>query len=360
LIKLRYDKARPVDLAGLACSVGVEVREDWIMRVFINGFGRIGRSVLRAWAQSPAGWPGLQIAGINDIAAAEVCAYLFEYDSIFGPWRGTVALEPGALVVNGQSIPLFRAADISGLPLRDVDVVLECTGRADALEVAARGLHAGAARVLISGPSKAAELTMVLGANEGALAQQRLISNASCTTNALAPLVKLLEANWGVETGTMTTIHCYTGSQPTIDAPAADFARSRAAALSMVPTTTSASRLLDQVLPQIAGRIEGSAVRVPVASVSCIDLAVMLKSPATVAEVNAAFHAAGGVIGVTDRPLVSTDLRARAESIVMATPETRVTKGGLLRVFGWYDNEWGFSNRMLDVARLLGKEGAKP
>lgn len=320
------------------------------MRVFINGFGRIGRSVLRAWAAEPARWHGLEVVGINDIAAPEMCAHLFEYDSVFGPWRGSVALERGALVVNGRAIPLHRAADLSALDLRGVDVVMECTGRADAREVAARGLRAGARRVLISGPSQAAEVTLVLGANDAMLAEQAIVSNASCTTNALAPLARLIQREWGVVTGSMTTIHCYTGSQPTVDAPAADYARSRAAALSMVPTTTSASRLLDQVLPEIAGRIEGSAVRVPVASVSCVDLAVLTERPVTVEAVNAAFHAAGGVIGVTDRALVSTDLRARPESIVMATPETRVTAGGLLRVFGWYDNEWGFSNRMLDVA----------
>jgi glyceraldehyde 3-phosphate dehydrogenase len=163
-----------------------------------------------------------------------------------------------------------------------------------------------------------------------------------------------LDAEFGVVTGSMTTIHCYTGSQPTVDAPAADFARSRAAALSMVPTTTSAQRLLDTVLPHLAGRIEGSAVRVPTASVSAVDLAVMLGRMVTAGEVNTLLRAAGGVIGATDQALVSTDLRARSESIVMACPETRVTRGGMLRVFGWYDNEWGFSNRMLDVARLMG------
>ncbi len=324
------------------------------MRVFINGFGRIGRSVLRAFLQTPDRWPGLQIAGINDIAAAEMCAYLFEYDSVFGPWRGSVTLEGGALVVNGRAIPLYCARDISGLPLAGIDVVMECTGRADSAEVASRGLLAGAARVLVSGPSAAADFTVVLGANEAGLADQRIVSNASCTTNALAPLVRLIDAEWGVVTGSMTTIHCYTGSQPTVDAPAADFARSRAAALSMVPTTTSAQRLLDVVLPGLAGRIEGSAVRVPVASVSAVDLAVMLDRVPTADAVNTVFRNAGGVIGATDRALVSSDLRARGESIVMACPETRVTPQGLCRVFGWYDNEWGFSNRMLDVAMLMG------
>ena len=325
------------------------------MRVFINGFGRIGRSVLRAYAQAPGQWPGLDIVGINDIAAAEMCAYLFEYDSVYGPWRGTVALTEGALVVNGQAIPLHQTPDISTLSLGGVDVVMECTGRADTPAVAARGIAAGARRVLVSGPSAAADVTVVLGANEAALAGQRIVSNASCTTNALAPLVRLLHAHWGVVTGSMTTIHCYTGSQPTMDAPAADFARSRAAALSMVPTTTSAQRLLDVVLPAIAGRIQASAVRVPTASVSAVDLAVMVERVPDAAGVNAALRAAGGVIGTTDRALVSSDMRARAESIVMALPETRVTPGGMLRVFGWYDNEWGFSNRMLDMAlRMAG------
>ncbi|MDR0810585.1 MAG: aldehyde dehydrogenase [Gemmobacter sp.] len=324
------------------------------MRVFINGFGRIGRSVLRAWARGTAA--EIEIVGINDIAAPEMCAWLFEYDSVFGPYPGSIVLEGGALMVDGRAIALHRAADLSTLDLSGVDLVMECTGRADSREVAERGLHAGAGRVLISGPSQAADLTVVLGANEALLADQPIVSNASCTTNALAPLARLLHAHWGIVTGSMTTIHCYTGSQPTLDAPAADFARSRAAALSMVPTTTSAQRLLDMVLPDLAGRLEGSAVRVPVPSVSAVDLAVMTERPATAEAVNAVFRAGGGVIGATDRPLVSTDLRARPESIVMACPETRVTRGGMLRVFGWYDHEWGFSNRMLDVACLMGAQ----
>ena len=322
------------------------------MKVFLNGFGRIGRSVLRAWAQGAAS--DVEIVGINDIAAAEMCAYLFEFDSVFGPWHGSVALRDGMLVVDGRALPLHRTADISTLNLSGVDLVMECTGRAETRDVATRGLQAGARRILISGPSSAADLTVVLGANDHELADQPIVPNAPCTINALAPLAKLIHQNWGIVTGSMTTIHCYTGSQPTVDAPAADFSRSRAAALSMVPTTTSAQRLLDIVLPQIAGRIEGSAVRVPTASVSAVDLAVMTDRATTTAEVNAALAAAGGVIGATTKALVSTDLRARPESIIMALPETRVTKGGMLRVFGWYDNEWGFSNRMLDVALRMG------
>ena len=176
------------------------------MRVFINGFGRIGRSVLRAWAQGAGA--GIEVVGINDIAAPEMCAYLFEFDSVFGPWRGSVVLQSGALVVDGRALPLHRVADISGLDLSGVDVVLECTGRADSAEVAARGMMAGARRVLVSGPSTAAEVTVVLGANEAVLAGQKIVSNASCTTNALAPLARLIHEHWGIVTGSMTTIHC--------------------------------------------------------------------------------------------------------------------------------------------------------
>ncbi len=324
------------------------------MRVLINGFGRIGRSVLRAWLQDRAKWPGLEIVAVNDIASSQMCAYLFEFDSVFGPWKGIVALGDAGLDVDGHVLALTQASDLSTLNLAGIDLVLECTGRADTAEVASRGLRSGAGRVLISGPSAAAEFTVVLGANEAGLGGQRLVSNASCTTNALAPLVALIDREWGLVSGSMTTVHCYTGSQPTQDAPAADFARSRAAALSMVPTTTSAQRLLDMVLPALAGRIMGSAVRVPVASVSCVDLTVLTDKRPDPHSVNAAFRAAGGVIGATDQPLVSTDMRARPQSIIMACPETRTTGQGLLRVFGWYDNEWGFSNRMLDIALRMG------
>jgi glyceraldehyde 3-phosphate dehydrogenase len=319
------------------------------VKVLINGFGRIGRTVLRAWLRGD--WPKVEVVAINDITDAQTCAYLFEYDSVFGVYPGQVALEEGALIVDGRRIALSHAPDLSVLDLSPVDLVMECTGRADTVEVSGRGLAAGAGRVLISGPSAAAEMTVVLGANDHLLTPDyRVISNASCTTNALAPLVRLIHREFGVATGYMTTVHCYTGSQPSVDAPRGDPARSRAAALSMVPTTTSASRLLDQVLPDLAGRIEGSAVRVPVASVSAVDLAVMTERRCTMDAVNAAIKGAGGVIGWTDRPLVSSDLRARPESIVMALPETAVTQGGMLRVFGWYDNEWGFSCRMLDMA----------
>jgi len=323
------------------------------MRVMINGFGRIGRTVLRAWLQGQ--WPQIEIVAVNDIAPAATCAYLFEYDSVFGPLKGGVTLEDRALVAAGKRLQLTHTPDISALDLRDIDLVMECTGHADRRDVAERGLRAGAGRVLISGPAVSADVTLVLGANEDALTgAHRVVSNASCTTNALAPLVRLLDSAFGVETGYMTTIHCYTGSQPTVDAPRGhDLARGRAAALSMVPTSTSAGRLLDQVLPDLAGRITCSAVRVPTASVSAVDLCFIPREAVSAAAVNAVLAEAGGVIGWTAKPLVSTDLRARPESVIMALSETAVTAGGMVRVFGWYDNEWGFSCRMLDMAGRL-------
>ena len=326
-----------------------------MQKVFINGFGRIGRTTLRAWAGGA--WPDIDIVGINDIAQADLCAHLFAYDSVFGPFAGTVTLDEGAIILNGQPIPLHQTPDLSTIDLSGVDVVFECTGKAGDRAVAERGLGAGAGRVLISGPSDAADLTVVLGANDALLKDQKIVSNASCTTNALAPVVRLIDDTWGLQTGWMTTIHCYTGSQPTIDAPRGDMLRSRAAALSMVPTTTSAQRLLNVVLPDIAGRIEAAAVRVPVASVSAVDLTVTLHNPVGLDAVHDVLRAQSGIIGVTDKPLVSTDLRARPESLVVSLPETRVTAGGLVRIFGWYDNEWGFSCRMLDVAgRMMDRE----
>jgi len=323
--------------------------------VIINGFGRIGRSVLRAWLAG--GWPGLRIVGVNDIAPLETCAYLFEYDSVFGPWRGEVAVSGSDLVVDGRRIPFSTVANLRDRGLSGVDLVMECTGRGSDRAFAERALEAGAGRVLVSGPSLEADWTLVLGANDAELGREhRIVSNASCTTNAVAPLVKLLDRAFGIETGHMTTVHCYTGSQPTVDMPMANPARSRAAALSMVPTTTSAQALTDLVLPELAGRLQGASVRVPVASVSAVDLSVMLRDRPDRDAVNAVLaDAEGGIIGVTHKPLVSSDLRQRPESVIMAPMETQVSAGGMVRVFGWYDNEWGFANRMLDVAIRMSK-----
>ncbi|MBM7068379.1 type I glyceraldehyde-3-phosphate dehydrogenase [Actibacterium sp. 188UL27-1] len=329
------------------------------IKIAINGFGRIGRSLLRMLRTTRAR-DDIEIVLINDIAPLETCAYLFQYDSIFGPYPGTVNMAGSALMVDGKRTTFTHVSDISTLDLSDVDLVLECTGRADSRDVAERGLRAGAGAILISGPSAAAAITAVIGANEERSAGAKIVSNASCTTNALAPLLKLLDNAFGLETGHMTTIHCYTGSQPTVDGPRTTLERSRAAAMSMVPTSTSAGRLVDLVLPELAGRITARAVRVPTASVSAVDLMVTLRAAPSLEEVTAWLRSAAGgpLIGWVDQPLVSTDLRMRPESVIIAGPETSVAKGGLTRIFGWYDNEWGFSHRMLDMARVMVPQSA--
>ena len=324
-------------------------------RVLINGFGRIGRTILRQLltARTDA---GIEIIGINDIAAKDLCAYLFAYDSVFGPFPGHVTTTKDELVVDSRTFRFSHAPDIATLDLSDIDIVLECTGIARTSDIAGRGLAAGAGAVLISGPSPAAKVTVVLGANTAALGDARIVSNASCTTNALAPLVKHLHDSLGIVAAHMTTVHCYTSSQPMIDAPRDNFARSRAGALSMVPTTTSATHLVTEVLPELKGRITGAALRVPVASVSCIDLTARIRTAideqgllAVLVKVDPA------IIGATDLPLVSSDLRSRPESLVLALPEARVTAPEQIRIFGWYDNEWGFSARMIEMARRMGQ-----
>ncbi|MEP0156258.1 glyceraldehyde 3-phosphate dehydrogenase NAD-binding domain-containing protein [Pseudophaeobacter sp.] len=327
------------------------------MKIAINGFGRIGRAILRQILTTTRG-EAVEIALINDIAPLDICAYLFQYDSTFGPFPHAVTHGGGTLSVLEQKIPFRHEADLTRVDLSGVDVVLDCTGIARSSDVAQRGLAAGATKVLISGPSPAAEQTVVYGANEDQLGAARIVSNASCTTNGLAPLVKLVDEIGGIASAHMTTIHCYTNSQPMVDAPRGDFARSRAGALSMVPTTSSATHLIDEVLPHLKGRISGAAVRVPTASVSAVDLVAQLHSPVEEHRFIAALQAgcaASEVLGWTDMPLVSSDLRARPESLVLAAPEIRRVGDQQVRVFGWYDNEWGFSARMLDVARLMAR-----
>ncbi|MDK3072303.1 glyceraldehyde 3-phosphate dehydrogenase NAD-binding domain-containing protein [Sedimentitalea sp. JM2-8] len=329
------------------------------MRIAINGFGRIGRTILRQVLCQP-GRQNVEVVLINDIAPVDMLAYLFEYDSTFGPLPLPVSTDGAALTVGDRQIPTTHCEDLTQLDLAGVDVVLECTGIARSSDVAERGLTAGARSVLISGPSPAAYVTVVLGANDSALGAHRIVSNASCTTNAVAPLLAAVESLCGIETAHMTTIHCYTNSQPMVDAPRGDPARSRAGALSMVPTTTSATHLIDEVLPHLAGRISGAAVRVPVASVSAVDLVVRTARDIDDARLRADLREAtdaSPVLGWTDLPLVSSDLRARPESLVIAGPETGTTGPRQLRLFGWYDNEWGFSARMLDVAARMAERG---
>lgn len=323
------------------------------MRIAINGFGRIGRSILRLARRCE----DFEVVLINDLAPLPTSAYLFEHDSVFGNWPGRVEIDDHRLIVDGQPIPFHNQTDIGALDLSHADVMLECTGHQGAVSFAHSALESGAGRVVISGPAAGADVTLVIGANETTYQGQRIVSNGSCTTNALAPLLRVVDEHFGVIGGQMTTVHCYTGSQPTVDQPRADPARSRAAALSMVPTSTSAHHLLQEVLPRLAGRIEARALRVPTASVSAIDLTVALETPMAIADVRQILSQAcqtSYVLGWIEKPLVSVDLRGRPESLIVSGPELSMSAaGGLLRIFGWYDNEWGFANRMLDMARLV-------
>lgn len=323
------------------------------MRIVIHGFGRIGRVILRQILTNSA-HSDIEVVAVNDLAQPDTCAYLFKYDSVFGPLPGGVTLENGHLHAGGRSTPLLTGVKMADLPLQGVDLLLDCTGVTKDRATADAALTAGARAVLISGPSDIADITIVKGANDEQIADHRIVSNASCTTNALAPLLRDLDTRFGLIQGHMTTIHCYTGSQPMVDAPRGpDLARNRAGAVSMVPTTTSAAKLIDRVLPDLAGRVTGAAVRVPAISVSAVDLVVRLSTPPKdPANALRELAEANPVIGLVEDPCVSVDLRARTESLVIAPNETMET-GDQIRIFGWYDNEWGFSARMLDVARMM-------
>ncbi|MEP1766034.1 MAG: glyceraldehyde 3-phosphate dehydrogenase NAD-binding domain-containing protein [Sulfitobacter sp.] len=324
------------------------------MRIVINGFGRIGRTILRQVLTCSA-HADIEIAQINDIAPLETCAYLFKYDSTFGPLPYDVSVEGTALRINGVLIPFSHLADPQGTDFAASDVVLECTGKLQSDEMAARGLASGARAVLISGPSEFAQATCVLGANEGCIGAAQIISNSSCTTNAIGPLMRVVDAVLGIDHAHITTIHCYTSSQPMVDTPRGDLARSRAGAESMVPTTTSAAKELQNILPDIGARTSVAALRVPSLSVSAIDATLQLSAPLVgdPREVLRKIAAGSAVIGATDDPCVSRDMRGRPESLVLALPEIQTIGDSQLRLFGWYDNEWGFSARMIDMARLL-------
>ncbi|MEX3314519.1 type I glyceraldehyde-3-phosphate dehydrogenase [Sulfitobacter sp. PS-8MA] len=326
-------------------------------KIAINGFGRIGRCVLRALVEN--GFDGLEVVAINDLADAENLLHLLKYDSVHGRLPVDAALKGDRLQIAGQGIRVTAERDPAKLPWDDVDIVYECTGLFTAREAAAKHLENGSKRVLISAPGKGADRTVVYGVNHQELtAEDVIVSNASCTTNCLAPVAKVLDESFGIETGYMTTIHAYTGDQPTHDSPHRDPYRGRAAALSMVPTSTGAAAAISQVIPHLKGRLEGSAVRVPTANVSLVDLCIMPAKPATVEAVNDAMaEAAGGalkgVLAVEPAPLVSSDFNHDPHSSIFAPEQTRVTEGGMIRVVSWYDNEWAFSNRMNDTARAM-------
>ena len=330
-------------------------------KVAINGFGRIGRLVLRALIEQ--GRDDIEIVAINDLGPVETNAHLMRFDSVHG--RLPVEVTSGAdwMDVGRGRIRATAIRNPAELPWSDVDVVMECTGIFSAADKARIHLENGASRVLVSAPSNGADATIVYGVNQDTLKpEHRIVSNASCTTNCLAPVAKVLHDSVGITRGFMTTIHSYTGDQPTLDTMHKDLYRARAAALSMIPTSTGAARAVGLVLPELNGKLDGVAIRVPTPNVSAVDLTFEASRATTIEEINAALSAAAsgplnGVLGVTAHPNVSIDFNHDPRSSVVALDNTRVMDGTMVRILSWYDNEWGFSNRMLDTAAAIGKLG---
>ncbi|MDX1743944.1 MAG: type I glyceraldehyde-3-phosphate dehydrogenase [Ruegeria sp.] len=329
------------------------------LKLAINGFGRIGRGVLRAVMENKR--TDLEVVAINDLGKPEMNAHLFEFDSVHGRYPHKVTLTEAGLDVGAGPIRLTSERDPEALNWSDVDVVLECTGVFRTREAAERHLKNGAKKVLISAPARgdAAVKTIVFGVNDHELtAEDTVVSNASCTTNCLSPVAAVLDAGLGIVHGNMTTVHAYTASQPVHDTVGKDPYLSRAAALSMIPTTTGAAAAVGLVLPQLVGKLTGQAIRVPTPNVSVVDLVAEVSRPTTDEEVNALFVEAAakipGVLAAENRPLVSIDFNHDSHSSTVSLAETKVTDGTLVRVLAWYDNEWGFANRMLDTASAMG------
>jgi len=331
-------------------------------RVAINGFGRIGRLVARAILERTD--HDLELVAINDLADAKSNAMLFKRDSVHGPFPGTVEADGTDIIVNGKRIHVTAERDPANLPhaANNIDIALECTGFFTSADTAGKHLTAGAKRVLISAPGKNVDLTVVFGVNHDKLtAEHKIVSNASCTTNCLAPVAKVLNDSVGIVRGLMTTVHSYTNDQKILDQIHPDMRRARAAGMSMIPTTTGAARAVGEVLPELKGKLDGSAIRVPTPNVSMIDLTFTPGRDTSKDEINALLKAASesrplkGILGFTDEPLVSIDLNHVAASSTVDSLETAVIEGKLVRVLSWYDNEWGFSNRMVDTAGAMGK-----
>lgn len=328
------------------------------VKIAINGFGRIGRGVLRALIES--GVEDMEVVAINDLAPPETMAHLLKYDSIHGRLSADIQVAGDRMSVNGHSIRLTAIHTPEELPWQDVDIAYECTGLFTARDQAARHLANGSKRVLISAPGKDADRTVVYGVNHGALtADDVIVSNASCTTNCLAPVAMVLDRAFGIKTGYMTTVHAFTGDQPSQDSSHKDLYRARAASVSMVPTSTGAARAISEVLPHLKGRLEGSAIRVPTPNVSLVDLSFLPERAAGRDAVNAVMEEAArgelaGILAYEEAPLVSIDFNHDAHSSCFAAAQTSVTQDGLVRVVSWYDNEWGFSNRMIDTGRRIG------
>jgi glyceraldehyde 3-phosphate dehydrogenase len=331
------------------------------IRVAINGFGRIGRLVLRSIIET--GRRDIEVVSINDLGPVATNAHLLKYDSVHGRLNASVTVDGDTMIVAGHKIKVTALRDPATLPHKElgVDIAFECTGLFTAREKAAAHLTAGAKRVLISAPGEGADLTVVYGVNHDKLTAEHLVvSNASCTTNGLAPLAQVLNNNFGIEKGIMTTIHSYTGDQPTLDTLHKDLYRGRAAALSMIPTSTGAAKAVGLVLPELKGKLDGISVRVPTPNVSLVDLKVVLKKNVTADEINAKMKEASegylkGILSYVDEPLVSSDFNHVAYSSSFMAPQTKVIDGNMAAVYSWYDNEWGFSNRMVDTALALAK-----
>jgi glyceraldehyde 3-phosphate dehydrogenase len=333
-------------------------------KVAINGFGRIGRLVARAILERPD--CGLELVSVNDLADAKANAWLFKRDSVHGKFPGEVTTDGNDIIVDGKRIHVTAERDPANLPHKanGVDIALECTGFFTDRASAEKHIAAGAKKVLISAPAKGVDLTVVYGVNEDKLtAEHKIVSNASCTTNCLAPVAKVLNDALGIERGLMTTVHAYTNDQKILDQIHTDLRRARAAAMSMIPTTTGAARAVGEVLPELKGKLDGSAIRVPVPDVSLVDLTFTPKRDTTRDEVNQILKDASqtqrlkGILDYTDEPLVSIDLMHTPASSTVDSLETAVLDGKLVRVVSWYDNEWGFSNRMVDTACAMAKLG---
>ena len=325
----------------------------------INGFGRIGRLAFRA-----ARGKDLDVVGINDLTDAKTLAHLLKWDSIHGPFPGSVEPADGAIIVDGKRIPISAERDPAKLPWKELgaQLVIESTGHFADREGASKHLDAGAERVIISAPAKDPDLTVVLGVNDDEYdpAKHKIVSNASCTTNCLAPPAKVLHDNFGIESAWMTTIHAYTNDQVTLDFPHSDLRRARAAALSMIPTSTGAARAIGLVMPELKGKLDGFAMRVPTADVSVVDLSAKLKKNTSIEEINAKMKAAAegplkGILQYCDEPLVSIDFLGNPHSSILDADKTNVMDGNFVKILAWYDNEWGYSNRVVDLALKMGR-----
>jgi glyceraldehyde 3-phosphate dehydrogenase len=331
------------------------------VRVAINGFGRIGRNILRAIVES--GRTDIEVVAINDLGPVETNAHLIRYDSVHGRFPGTVTVSGDTIDVGRGPIKVTAVRNPAELPHGEmgVDIVMECTGIFTSKEKASAHLEAGAKKVIVSAPADGADLTVVYGVNHDKLSSEHsVVSNASCTTNCLAPVAYVLNEAVGIEKGFMTTIHSYTGDQPTLDTMHKDLYRGRAAALSMIPTTTGAAKAVGLVLPELNGKLDGTSIRVPTPNVSVVDFKFIAKKTTSVEEINAAIKTAAegklkGILGFTDEKLVSTDFNHDPHSSIFHMDQTKVMEGTFVRILSWYDNEWGFSNRMSDTAVAFGK-----